>query len=207
MIRLPLQRHRRKQPAYLLFACLSCLVLGLLSVLVYLEPDTWSWHARVLQQKTTSFFSRTVCPDPFLPTLPVNGQLGDVRTTCQPVSSSDSKFHVEICPVNLACNSFSVRISECDRLESMEPPTNEGADTTGWMKYQQGPDSFMLRTSGAQRWVDESSVYEGSCSSRFDVSLSNGGAVWLELWFRFTVSRSVTFQRKLIGLRTISTTI
>jgi len=36
-------------------------------------------------------------------------------------------------------------------------------------------------------WGSEISVYEGNCTYRFDVSLNNGGPVWIELIWEYTV--------------------
>jgi hypothetical protein len=83
-----------------------------------------------------------------------------------------------------ACNAMESRNLLEDGVQSTEARAT-------WLKEMQGPDSFVLRTTGAQRWLAEDSVYEGQCTYRFDVSLSTGGAFWLELWHMYTVSRAV----------------
>ncbi|KAJ9100474.1 hypothetical protein QFC21_003513 [Naganishia friedmannii] len=58
-------------------------------------------------------------------------------------------------------------------------------DVLRYIKDELGPDTFMLRVSGGQRWTSEFPRYLGNCSWRFDVSLSNAGDIWLELWHSY----------------------
>jgi hypothetical protein len=138
------------------------------------------------------------CPDPYHDDLlPIDRELHSGSQTCYPASSATPAFDVEICASGRTCNAFSVRIrrtdqQECRRMEEMPVPasTEERQD---WLRKERGPDSFMLRTSGAQRWGSEISVYEGNCTYRFDVSLNNGGSVWIELVWEYTVRLSIQY--------------
>ena len=143
-----------------------------------------------LDQKTSYLLGYSLCPDPSQPIVPVDQPIS-AKQTCVTMETTNTDFIVDVCPVLAVCNSFSVRIrrtnqAECERLERLEIPIQ---DTTRaeWLRSDKGPDSFLLRTTGAQRWASENSAYEGSCTSRFDISLSNGGQVWLELWHMYTV--------------------
>ena len=144
-------------------------------------------------QKISYLLGYPPCPDPSHPILPVDQTISGRHEACVSVQTAIQDFTVEVCPVSAVCNSFSVKIhrvnqTECERLEALDIPIQNGTRAE-WLRWQSGPDSFLLRTSGAQRWASENSVYEGACNSRFDVSLSNGGQVWLELWWIYTVSR------------------
>lgn len=134
---------------------------------------------------------RPPCPDASRPQAPVNQVIADRSGTCISALSADPSFLIEICPVGTTCNSFSVLVqrtntAECDRLQSLKIPASDSSKEQ-WLRQEKGPDSFLLRTNGAQRWVSELSVYEGQCRSRFDVTLANGGPIWLELFWLYTV--------------------
>lgn len=144
--------------------------------------------------------SAGACPSPFRPILPVDRPLSHHKQTCRPVQSAflsqpgaddADAFNVEICAAAAACNEFTVRITRasaerCAAVESAELPS-EDDEVRAWFRSM-GPDSFMLRTSGAQRWQSVRHRYEGKCTYSFDVSLSNGGDAWLEVWWGYTVS-------------------
>lgn len=135
-------------------------------------------------------YRSVTCPSIHDPIFPVNRQI-HAKQECRPVVINDTAWAVEICSAPRSCNQFTVRVSRTDQdlcraVESGDLPTIDD-DIREWMKVR-GPDSFLLRTSGAQRWATSQHRYEGSCSYAFDVSLSNGGPVWLELWFGYEVS-------------------
>lgn len=143
-------------------------------------------------EKLEYLIGRPSCPDASRPQPPVDQVITDPSRSCFPVRSADPSFRIDICPVATTCNSFSVLVqrtetSECDRLLALDPPASSSS-IKQWLRQEKGPDSFLLRTNGAQRWVSELSVYEGECRSRFDVTLANGGPIWLELFWLYTVS-------------------
>ena len=147
-----------------------------------------------LDQKTSYLLGYSLCPDSSQPIVPVDQIIG-AKQTCVSIETANLDFIVDVCPVSAVCNSFSVRIrrtnqAECERLEGLEIPV-QNETRAEWLRWSKGPDSFLLRTTGAQRWASENSAYEGSCTSRFDISLSNGGQVWLELWWMYTVRQRV----------------
>ncbi|WVR09701.1 hypothetical protein IAU60_006777 [Kwoniella sp. DSM 27419] len=174
-----------------------CQILALLLLSVWVH-FAWprvehvpSSASMTLHEKTSYILGSVTCPTPDRPHVPVDKPIASSYVqSCTAVPSLDPAFRVEVCPVKTTCNSFSVRITrtdpvECARLEGMEAPVDD-EKLAAWLYDSKGPDSFFLRTDGAQRWVSEMSVYEGACTSRFDVTLSNGGPVWLELWWSYT---------------------
>jgi hypothetical protein len=172
-------------------------------ILVFIAFGAWVNHAwpRVHRvplaasmngvEKLEYLFGRVACPDLSRPQIPVDQVIDNPSRSCFPVHSTNPDFRIEVCPVTAACNSFSVFIertdtTECERLENIDPPV-ASSERKEWLRNKKGPDSFFLRTNGAQRWVSEASVYEGSCRSRFDVTLGNGGSIWMELFWLYTV--------------------
>jgi hypothetical protein len=144
-----------------------------------------------LHDKLGYLIGRSSCPHILTPHGTVDQAIEQRSRACFPISSADARFRIEICPVVATCNSFSVIIQrtdsdECERLQQIEPPVSS-PESKQWLRERKGPDSYFLRTNGAQRWVSELSVYEGECRSRFDVTLTNGGPVWLELFWLYTV--------------------
>jgi len=147
--------------------------------------------------KLEYLIGRPLCPDATKPQGSVNQIIADRPRNCFVAHSADPSFQIEICPVPTTCNSFSVIVqrtdtAECDRLQSLKVLATDPG-TEQWLREEKGPDSFLLRTNGAQRWVSELSLYEGECRHRFDVTLANGGPIWLELFWLYTVSLSKTF--------------
>ncbi|OCF31587.1 hypothetical protein I316_06786 [Kwoniella heveanensis BCC8398] len=170
------------------------LALVLLGVWIHFEwprsEHVPSSSSMGIHEKTSYLLGRSVCPSPARPHFPVDQPIGGYAQKCSKAPTVNPDFEVEICPVKTTCNSFSVRIrrtksAECERLEGLDVPVDD-EDLGKFLKEHRGPDSFFLRTSGAQRWVSELSDYEGDCSYRFDVTLSNGGPVWLELYWFYT---------------------
>lgn len=172
------------------------------SAFLFILYSTSNWPQDQLNDSVKSlsaYVGTSACPNASNPILPVDTPLNPSQQTCTKVNSGHNDFDVEICPVRSECNRFSVRITRtdmnaCNAMESrnlLEDGVQSTEARATWLKEMQGPDSFVLRTTGAQRWLAEDSVYEGQCTYRFDVSLSTGGAFWLELWHMYTVSRAV----------------
>lgn len=141
----------------------------------------------------------TRCPNPFeAQDLPVDEAISDVDTWLsehRQLESQDPGFRITLSrPINRPCNVFAIDISrhnnQEDYCKSMETRSNMShhPDVLRYIKDELGPDTFMLRISGGQRWTSEFPTYLGNCSWRFNVSLSNGGDIWLELWHSYTVS-------------------
>lgn len=112
--------------------------------------------------------------------------------TCHAVPSNHSSFSIEVCYTAHTCNQFTARIArtnqdECSDAESAPDP-NEDPGITRWMREQMGPDTFYLRTDGAERYASVMPKYEGGCSYAFDVRLKNPGDVFLQIWWTEQVS-------------------
>lgn len=150
------------------------------------------WRPSSSSKPAASSSTKAQCPNPLFSVGQVDRPLDPATQTCTPVQSASTDFDVEVCRSSAApaCNQFSVRITRvdgaaCAAAEQAGPRVKSvGLDD---VLRAQGPDSFLLRTNGAQRWVSEKAVYEGDCTYRFDISLNNGGAVWLELWWNYGV--------------------
>lgn len=136
------------------------------------------------------------CPDPFTAQeLPINKAISDVDTWFsehQQLDSQDSDFRISLSrSITQPCNVFAIDVLRLNQeyCKSMETRSNMSHDpeVLRYIKDELGPDTFMLRVSGGQRWTSEFPRYLGNCSWRFDVSLSNGGDIWLELWHSYTV--------------------
>jgi hypothetical protein len=139
----------------------------------------------------------TTCPDPARALkLPVDKPLQDIdswHTQRRHLVSQDPRFNITLLrPLHRPCNVFAIDIhrtdaEECRKAESRTNMTTD-AGILRYLKEELGPDTFMLRVSGGQRWTSEAARYRGDCRWRFDVTLSNGGDMWLELWHTYTVS-------------------
>lgn len=177
------------------------LLCGISGVILLLATHAWTtvdqanriFPSSVLDHARTYFGSHVDCPDPNNPVLPVDTEIDQYSTSldCRFAPTSNTNFTIEVCKAIGACNKFSVRIArtnikECERMEALEVPAST-PERVESLRYDRGPDSFLIRTNGAQRHASEVSRYEGECTYRFDVTLSNGGPVWLELWWRYTV--------------------
>jgi hypothetical protein len=173
----------------------------LIALAIYWSTTTWpssnDFHGAEnfsVNEKASYMLGVAPCPNPNLPLLPVNRPLDPATQTCSHIDLvEDSGFQVEICPVKATCNRFSIIITRqdqdfCSEMEAREFNFTLSAEREDWMRNKQGPDSFSIRTSGAQRWAAEDSFYQGDCKYKFDVTLSNGGPVWLQLWHLYEVS-------------------
>ena len=112
--------------------------------------------------------------------------------SCSSLPSLNTDFHLELCHDPTLCNSFSVNIrrvnaSACQLAEGVaEPSTDPNLNT--FMRNERGPDAFLIRTDGAERFASVWSKYNGSCAYTFDVDLRNAGDVYLQVWRTFQVS-------------------
>ena len=114
-------------------------------------------------------------------------------TTCQAVPTNLTQFSSEICYDPNRCNTFTVRFrrtdaTACEAMESAPVQISTDSSFEQFVRRERGPDSFLIRTDGAERWASEWSVYEGDCTYSFDVQLSNGGQFYLESWWSYQVS-------------------
>lgn len=187
----------------------SLLLCGITGAILLLAYGQWlptdkpsnAYPSSLFDHARSYFGSYVSCPDPNNPVLPVDLEIDQYSTQfdCRLAPSNNTDFTIELCKVVNACNKFSVRIqrtniTECERMEALEVPAST-PERLEVLRYARGPDSFLLRTNGAQRHGSEVSQYEGECSYRFDVTLSNGGPVWLELWWRYTVCAFYAFSQ------------
>lgn len=79
----------------------------------------------------------------------------------------------------------------CRAMESNVNEISADPEIMDWVGDAAGPDAFLLRASGGRRWAAEVGVFDGDCEYRFDVAVSNGGSVWLEIWHAYTVSTAL----------------
>lgn len=135
------------------------------------------------------YFSR---PPPPLATCPSAHDKGRTplvheTQTCYPVPSNHHSFALEVCYTPDSCNQFTARIARTSHLECQEaedtPDPSEDAALTRWMREERGPDTFYLRTDGAERYASVYSTYNGQCSYSFDVRLKNPGDTYLQIWW------------------------
>lgn len=163
--------------------------LGLVTLALY---DGSHRHVRNLAAAVA------VCPNPssWL-RLPVNKPLQDVDywySERRHLPSLDARFNVTLSrSIHQPCNVFAIDVQRTDeeacRLAESRTDMSLDQDVLRYIKEELGPDTFMLRISGGQRWTSEMPRYLGGCKWRFDISLSNGGDMWLELWHSYEVSR------------------
>lgn len=181
------KRHYRFRPVFLSFIAFT---LGLVTLALYSGSHR---HVRNLAAAVA------ICPDPsrWL-RLPVDKPLDDVDlwySDRRQLVSLDHRFNITLSrAIHQPCNVFAVDIRRndeeaCRQAESRSAMSLD-QDVLRYIKDELGPDTFMLRISGGQRWTSEMPQYLGGCHWRFDVSLSNGGDTWLELWHSYTVSSS-----------------
>lgn len=175
----------RIRPVVLSFIAFT---LGLVTLALY---DGSHRHVRTLASAVA------VCPDPFDSLrLPVDEPLKDVDfwySDRRPLESLDPRFNITLSKsIYQLCNVFAVDIQRTDeescRLAESRTDMSLDPDVMRYIKDELGPDTFMLRISGGQRWTSEMPRYMGNCKWRFDVSLSNGGDMWMELWHSYEVS-------------------
>lgn len=168
---------------------LIAFTLGLVTLALY---DGSNRHVRNLAAAVA------VCPNPssWL-RLPVDKPLQDVDfwySDRRHLQSLDARFNITLSrSIHQPCNVFAIDIQRTDveacRLAESRTDMSLDQDVLRYIKEELGPDTFMLRISGGQRWTSEMPRYMGGCKWRFDVSLSNGGDMWLELWHSYEVSR------------------
>ncbi|KAJ7583977.1 hypothetical protein C8J56DRAFT_196072 [Mycena floridula] len=106
---------------------------------------------------------------------------------CTSLPSRLDQFEAQICIAPRTCNQFTLRIrrvdqAECLAAESLADPSFL-PDLSHWMRTQRGPDSFYVRTDGAERYATVYGTYEGSCSYTYDLRLKNPGEILLQTWW------------------------
>lgn len=156
------------------------------------SPEYFSPLGGVVFSRPTKLAASPKCPNPFFADGKVDAPFDRSGQVCTPLTGPSASFLVSVCrDAKAPCNQFSVRIRRSDQTACAEAeqagPRVKSAGLADVLRAN-GPDTFLLRTNGAQRWVTEKAVYEGSCTYRFDVTLHNGGTVWLELWWLYEVS-------------------
>lgn len=180
------QSKLRVRPFVLSFIAFA---LGLVTLALY---DGSHRHVRNLASAVA------VCPNPFdAVRLPVDEPLKDVDfwySERGALASLDPRFNITLArSLKQPCNVFAIDIQRTDeercRLAESRTEMSLDPEVMRYLKEELGPDTFMLRISGGQRWASEAPRYLGDCKWRFDVSLSNGGDMWLELWHSYEVRR------------------
>ncbi|KAJ7583783.1 hypothetical protein C8J56DRAFT_1054311 [Mycena floridula] len=106
---------------------------------------------------------------------------------CTTLKSLLDQFEAQICIAPRTCNQFTLRIrrvdqAECLSAESVADPSFL-PDLSHWMRTQRGPDSFYVRTDGAERYATVYGTYEGSCSYTYNLRLKNPGEIILQTWW------------------------
>ncbi|KAG9012166.1 hypothetical protein FRB90_006815 [Tulasnella sp. 427] len=109
---------------------------------------------------------------------------------CINVPSKNDAFQLEVCFGSQTCNEFTFRtkrtnFTSCEESEATPDPSND-PELSKWIKDNRGPDAFLVRTDGAERFATVSDTYEGNCSYAFDIRLKNPGPVYLQTWWTFT---------------------
>lgn len=152
-----------------------------------------------LQQLSAYLFSPTsvaplqYCPSPHETRPPA---IDHSQQTCQPLPSTDPEFALELCHDTRICNSFTFKVRRADEeacrtAEAHEDPSLEPR-LNSWIRKTRGPEAFLIRTDGAQRYASTWSDYHGNCSYSFDVQLKNAGHVFLQAWHTFSVCHRAT---------------
>ncbi|KAG8976795.1 hypothetical protein FRC05_003145 [Tulasnella sp. 425] len=97
---------------------------------------------------------------------------------------------MELCYSSHSCNEFTFRIKRTNSTACMEsegaPNPSLDPELSKWIKENRGPDAFLVRTDGAERFATVSDSYEGNCSYAFDIRLKNPGIVYLQAWWTFS---------------------
>lgn len=170
------------------------IVVGIVVLLVinYSIPShslNWQSSLHFKAQLSNLIFSTDACPSPDSQPPPI---LHD-RQICRalPSATGQNDFALQLCVDPATCNAFTLRIertsqSACQLAQSAPDPSESKA-LSDWVRNERGPDAFLMRTDGAERYGSTWSTYEGNCSYRFDVSLHNSGPVYLEVWNTFQV--------------------
>lgn len=140
--------------------------------------------------RTPAFLGNTSngCPSVHIEPPPIDHG----KQTCTSMPSVDSKFALELCHEPAKCNSFTLRVRRkhqqyCKSIESAERKVSPDPELDAWIRRNLGPDTFEIRTDGAERVAGQAAVYEGDCRWRFDVQLRNAGPVWLSAWHTYEV--------------------
>lgn len=166
------------------------------SIVLWVCLFTLSWNDGRHRHVANLAKSITTCPNPAIAlNLPVDKPLLDIdswHTRRRRLESQDPRFNITLLrPFHRPCNVFAIDIQRTDpeacRIAESRTNMTTNPDILRYLREELGPDTFMLRISGGQRWASEAPVYRGHCRWRFDVSLSNGGDMWLELWHSYEV--------------------
>ncbi|KAG8951341.1 hypothetical protein FRC00_007306 [Tulasnella sp. 408] len=143
------------------------------------------------------------CPSPYDVGRPPMNREGQ---TCERIPSNNGVFGMELCRRPHTCNEFTFRIKRtnstaCTASEASPDPSRD-PELSNWIKANRGPDAFLVRTDGAERYATVSDTYEGNCSYSFDIRLKNPGMVYLQVWWTFSVSFDLpwTFSERFICL-------
>lgn len=111
---------------------------------------------------------------------------------CKQITSNNDAFDMELCYSSHSCNEFTFRIKRTNSTACMEsegaPDPSLDPELSKWIKENRGPDAFLVRTDGAERFATVSDSYEGNCSYAFDIRLKNPGTLYLQAWWTFSVS-------------------
>lgn len=182
------------------------LIATFLVLLLVLGDRSTSWTTRQFEKLSSHHTSTHSapsdsprCPTSASPVYPVDRPLHTGQQNCHDVPSSDTAFRLEVCWAPYTCHEFSVRIHRLDQeaCAAYERLAHQRSHDPALVKMLQGsgPDLFMIRTNGAQRYASVDSIYEGNCTYRFNVSLSSAGPVWLDIWLVYEASRTSTYDR------------
>ncbi|KAE9411328.1 hypothetical protein BT96DRAFT_911943 [Gymnopus androsaceus JB14] len=106
---------------------------------------------------------------------------------CTQLQSRIPEFDAEICIAPGTCNEFTIHIwrvdqTECYNSEAVPDPSFI-PEISQWMRTQRGPDSFYVRTDGAERYSNVLGKYEGNCSYVYDIRVKNPGDILLQTWW------------------------
>ncbi|KIO33629.1 hypothetical protein M407DRAFT_231788 [Tulasnella calospora MUT 4182] len=127
------------------------------------------------------------CPSPYdvgRPPVTHDGQ------SCEHIPSNNDAFDMELCHQTYTCNEFTFRIRRTNLTACMAseggPNPSLDPELSKWIRDTRGPDAFLVRTDGAERYATISDTYEGNCSYAFDIRLKNPGTVYLQVWWTFS---------------------
>lgn len=175
-------------------------VFSAASIALWVCLFTLLWNDEGHQHVANLAKSIITCPNPAIALhLPVNKPLLDIdswHTHRRRLESQDPRFNITLLrSFHRPCNIFAIDIQRTDpeacRIAESRTNMTTNSDVLRYLQEELGPDTFMLRISGGQRWTSEAPRYQGNCQWRFDVNLSNGGDMWLELWHSYEVSSSL----------------
>lgn len=182
---------------------LVCLGVVLLSLFLLRPSTTLALHEHVSNYYnsylgTPSRPESLFCPSVYAQnaSLPY---IDHAQQECTPVNSKLPEFAAALCRVPDSCNAFTLRIWRTSELDcgvaegAQDPFPSALSEVTQWMRRERGPDSFYVRTDGAQRTGTVYNSYEGNCNYIYDIQLRNPGDVYLQAWWTEEVSAYFLF--------------